>query len=127
MAKQVAGEPVPGSGVAVGEGRHGRGVFATRRFAKGDPVEVCPTLRLPDSEVTGSLGDYVFKSIEDDEVLLLLGFGMLYNHSAEPNLEYFQDDPDTITFVAARAVRAGEELTIDYGEEWWSLRGLVPD
>jgi hypothetical protein len=24
-------------------------------------------------------------------------------------------------------VRPGEELTIDYGDEWWETRGLEPD
>jgi hypothetical protein len=102
-------------------------VFATRRFAAGDPVEVCPTLALPDADVGGLLGDYVFKSGEEDEVLLLLGFGMLYNHSAEPNLEYVEEEPGTITFLATRAVVPGDELTIDYGGEWWETRGLEPD
>jgi len=115
------------AGVAVGRGRHGRGVFATRRFAEGESVEVCPTLQVPDSDVSGTLGDYVFGSFDDGEVVLLLGFGMLYNHSPSPNLEYFQDDPEMITFVATRAIKRGEELTIDYGAEWWEQRGLEPD
>ena len=32
-----------------------------------------------------------------------------------------------ITYVTTRDVEAGEELTIDYGEEWWSTRNLEPD
>jgi hypothetical protein len=118
---------VIGRGLAVREGRHGRGVFATRRFEKGDPLESCPTLELPDAQVVGQLADYVFGTGDDDQVLLLLGFGMLYNHSAKPNAEYIEDGPRTITFVATRTVEPGDELTIDYGEEWWETRGLQPD
>ena len=82
------------AGLEIKEGRHGRGVFATRHFDKGDSVESCPTLELPADQVVGRLNDYVFGSNEgEDEVLLLLGFGMLYNHSAEPNLEYVQEEP----------------------------------
>jgi SET domain-containing protein len=115
-------------GLEIKEGRHGRGVFAARRFDKGEPVESCPTLELPSSQVTGLLNDYVFGSNEgEDQVLLLLGFGMLYNHSAEPNLEYVQDEPNVITFVTIKPVEAGEELTIDYGEEWWETRNREPD
>jgi hypothetical protein len=114
------------SGLTVKQGPHGRGVFATRRFLKGELVERCHTVQLADSEVTGRLGDYVYKSVKDGDVLLVLGYGMLYNHSADPNVEYAQDDPSTITFLARRTLRPGDELTIDYGEDWWETRGLRP-
>jgi hypothetical protein len=116
-----------GSGIEVRGSRYGRGVFATRRFAKGRAVEVCPTLPLPDGDVSGLLSDYVFKSLAEGEVLLILGYGMLYNHSTEPNLEYVQESADTMTFVALKAIRPGDELFIDYGEEWWDTRSLAPD
>jgi len=32
-----------------------------------------------------------------------------------------------VTFVALRPVEPGEELTIDYGEEWWATRNREPD
>ena len=115
-------------GLEIRDGRHGRGVYAARPFAKGESVESCPTLELPGDTVTGRLGDYVFGSAEDEnEVILLLGYGMLYNHSYEANCEYVQEGPRVITFVTLRDVEAGEELTIDYGEEWWSTRNLEPD
>ena len=113
-------------GIEVREGRHGRGVFATRRFRKGEVVERCPTIELPDADVGGLLGDYVYNSVADGDVLLVLGYGMLYNHSGEPNVEYVQDEPTTIEFLALRAIAAGEELTIDYGREWWDTRDLEP-
>jgi len=116
-----------GSGVTVGHGPHGRGVFATRSFAKGEVIEACPTVELADADVRGRLNDYVFTSVSDGDVLLVLGHGMLYNHSPEPNVEYVQHDPSTITFRALRKVRPGDELTIDYGEEWWDARGIDPD
>jgi len=115
-----------GSGVTVGEGPHGRGVFATRAFASGEVVESCPTVELADADVTGRLNDYVFSSVNEGDVLLVLGLGMLFNHSPEPNLEYVQDDPATIVFRTVRKVRSGDELTIDYGDEWWETRGLEP-
>ena len=116
-----------GSGLTVKLGLHGRGVFATRRFREGESVESCPTVEIADDEVTGRLRDYVFTSLTGGDVLLVLGHGMLYNHSPNPNVEYFQDEPSMITFHALRVVRPGDELTIDYGEEWWETRGLKPD
>ena len=114
-------------GIEIKEGPYGRGVFATRDFAKGESVESCPTLELPEDTVTGRLGDYVFGSAEDEhEVILLLGYGMLYNHSYEANCEYVQEAERVITFVTLRPVDVGEELYIDYGEEWWATRNQEP-
>ena len=114
------------NGLEVKRGRRGRGVFATRRFAKGELIESCPTVQLADGDVTGRLGDYVYLSVNEGDVLLVLGYGMLYNHAARPNVEYVQDEPSTMQFHALRAVAPGEELTIDYGEDWWATRGLRP-
>jgi uncharacterized protein len=102
-------------------------VFATRRIPAGGLVERCPTLELPDADVSGLLRDYVFSSVNDGNVVLVLGYGMLYNHSADANVEYVQDDATTIEFYAVRAVEPGEELTIDYQGEWWASRGRRPD
>ena len=49
------------------------------------------------------------------------------NHSYEPNCEYVQEEPRVITFVTIKPVKPGDELTIDYGEEWWSTRNRKPD
>ena len=111
-------------GLAVREGPRGRGVFATRTFEKGETVEVCPTVEI--SEGGGDLADYLFESTNEGMFLVVLGFGMLYNHSAEPNVDYYQDDGSTLEFVALRRIERGEELTISYGDEWWSARGETP-
>jgi uncharacterized protein len=111
-------------GLVVREGPRGRGVFATRTFAEGETVEVCPTVEI--SEGGGDLADYLFESTNEGMFLVVLGFGMLYNHSSEPNLEYFQENEAALAFVAQRRIEKDDELTISYGDEWWSARGETP-
>ena len=109
----------------------GRGVFARRPIRKGELIEKVPMLVLPAEEYHDSLGgtslaNYCF-NWQEGTVALALGYGSLYNHSPKPNLEYVQDDPQTVTFLASRTIEPGDELTIDYGEEWWSTRNKEPD
>ena len=111
-------------GLVVREGPRGRGVFANRTFAEGETVEVCPTVEI--SQGGGDLADYLFESTTEGRFLVVLGFGMLYNHSAEPNVDYYQEDASTLEFIAQRPIESGEELTISYGDEWWSARGETP-
>ena len=113
--------------VEVGHGRLGRGVFAVRAIEAGQTIEVCPTLEVPAADVSGRLLDYVFESGTDAEAsVLMLGYGMLYNHSASPTAEYVEHGDGEVAFLALRDIEPGEEVTIDYGEEWWSTRELTP-
>lgn len=112
--------------IRVGTGRLGRGVFATRAIRADETIEVCPTLELADSDISGALGDYLLKSAYDESIVILMfGYGMLYNHATEPNAEY-REHEDGIAFVALREIELDEEITISYGDEWWQTRDLTP-
>jgi hypothetical protein len=111
--------------VYVSRGWRGRGVFAGRAFRKGEIVERCPTITVPEGEVSGKLMNYVFQP-DDGYVLVVLGYGMLYNHSSRPNLEWVQTDRAVVTFTTKRAIKRGEELTHDYTRQWWEARDRRP-
>jgi hypothetical protein len=111
-------------GIVVGRGRRGRGVFAARRFREGDVVERCPAVLLDDADVDGKMRDYVFGARPKGKVLLVLGYAMLYNHSPSPNLYHRTAGRLTIEFVALRDIEKGEELTHDYGPDYWNDRDI---
>jgi hypothetical protein len=113
-------------GIGFRRGRRGRGVFALRDFSEGEVVETCPTVVVDDEDVEGAARHYVFSARQPGKLLLVLGYGMLYNHAAEPNLFHRSAGRLLIEFVALRDIAAGEELTHDYGSEYWADRNIDP-
>src|SRR4051812_34789070 len=96
----------------------GRGVFARRPIRKGEVIERVPVLILEEEDyrkgMDGTLlAGYVF-AWGEGQIALALGYGSLYNHSFKPNARYQHVPPRTKQFVALRAIRAGEEVTVNY-------------
>jgi SET domain-containing protein len=109
----------PGVAVGPSPGR-GRGVFATRRFAPNDIIEVCPVIALSEADArkldaTG-LYDYYFGWGKDGkQAAIALGYGSLYNHSFTANAQHRKNAADnTVAVVAVREIAPGEEISIRY-------------
>ena len=73
----------------------GRGVFAGRRYRKGEVIEVCPVVPLTRREEQkcrgGVLDRYFFAWNEPGfTVAVVLGLGMVYNTSPDPNARFTQ-------------------------------------
>lgn len=98
----------------------GRGMFAIADIMNGEIIEVCPVLetRTEDYEKLKAtrLRDYYFIWNEKPKkVVISLGYGALYNHSYEPNATYKKNvEAGTITFVAIKDIKSGEEITVNY-------------
>lgn len=98
----------------------GRGVFASADIAEGEVIETCPILEVPPEDYdhlkTTTLRNYYFMWGEDEkQAVICLGYGSLYNHSYEPNATYKKDvEAKTITFIAIKAIKAGEEINVNY-------------
>lgn len=107
----------------------GRGVRAKKNFKKGEAVEVAPFIYV-DNIDKSEVSNYVFTSLtQTNKFIFPLGFATLYNHSDDPNCEYFlreaQDDNITkqfMIFAAKNEIKKGDELTISYGTNWWKQR-----
>jgi SET domain-containing protein len=95
----------------------GRGVFAIKPIPKGAVVERVPVVLVPINDLVDGLKNptlnkyfYVWTKTH---VAICLGYGLLYNHSYEPNAVY-EHGAHTMTFRARRDVAADEEITINY-------------
>jgi SET domain-containing protein len=108
--------------------RHGRGVFAARRFRKGETLERCPVLTVSARECsvleTTVVGSYLYE--RGRGAAIALGLGSLLNHSFEPNAACeLLEGEDVAVVRALRAIEPGEEVTILYCDEpdlWFDPR-----
>lgn len=103
-------------------GDYTRGVFATENIKKGTLLHKAPVLAYPNEQhehiEKTLLADYAFE-YGIGRTAILLGYGMLFNHSYTPNVTYEIDfDNETFDFYAYTDIEAGEEVLINYnGEE----------
>jgi hypothetical protein len=119
----------------------GRGVFAGRRFSRGELVEVAPVIvfnsecSLP-RVLANLLYNWEQQTGEPKTRAIALGFGSIYNHDNPANLTYRADAAArVIRYLAARDIAADEELTINYSasngsctsaQDNWFERHAVP-
>ena len=98
----------------------GRGVYTSSDLSAGDIIEIAHVIVLPAHEKAilhrTRLHDYYFDWGENGNSLAIaLGYGSLYNHSDNANVEFEPDHgTSVIRFTASADIDAGTELTIDY-------------
>ncbi|UOQ84468.1 SET domain-containing protein [Gracilibacillus salinarum] len=102
-------------------GDYTRGVFATQHIKKGQLLHEAPVLAYRNEEhehiEKTLLADYAFEYGLHHSAILL-GYGMLFNHSYEPNAMYeISFENHTFNFFAYRDIKAGEEIFINYNGE----------
>ena len=123
-------QQIPGLYIAETEKR-GRGVFCARDIEKGELIEMCPLIKIPNKqlEYIGKtvLYDYYFLlDDKDHSTCIALGYGSLYNHSPKPNAEVLMDADAELMYVEClENIQAGSEILISYSgksknmEELW--------
>lgn len=101
-------------------GAKGRGVFAARPFARGEPVVVGKAIHHPPKRTRMSVQVDWELHVEMDVPATLL------NHSCAPNLGARENRWCAYDFVALRDIAAGEELTFDYAMTEHELVAPLP-
>ncbi|HEY4527230.1 MAG TPA: SET domain-containing protein [Candidatus Paceibacterota bacterium] len=98
----------------------GKGLFAVESIKKGERILEYTGDRIPTKEANESDSRYLFEidktwTIDGPVPENIAGY---VNHSCDPNIEAVIED-GRIFYSAIRAIKSGEELTIDYGEEYF--------
>ena len=108
--------------VVRGSATNGRGVFATRPFAKGETIEICPVIPLSAADTAKLDGTHLYNYYfgwgpDNKSGAIALGFGSFYNHSYTPNAVYRKNLADeTIDFIALKYIASSEEIFIRYND-----------
>ena len=105
----------------VSDGEFNRGVFATEDIPKGTMFHQAPVIAYPNEQhehiEKTLLADYAFE-YGINHTAVLLGYGMLFNHSYHANADYeINFDNHSFDFFAHKDIKAGEEIFINYNGE----------
>lgn len=111
---------------------HGLGIFAAQDIKKGELVERCPMIPLAfraryhtDPQIYKYM--YAQPMCDCSECKnhgfifhMLLGYGMLYNHSDDPNSEWIFDWKQLFAnLIATKDISQKEEVFIDYEKKYF--------
>ena len=102
----------------------GIGVFTNTDLKKNTIIEVAPVIVMPKQDRLHIdqtlLHDYIFEwGDKHNQCCMALGYVPLYNHSYRSNCEYEMNyKMQIITVKTVRAIKAGEELSINYNGDW---------
>jgi uncharacterized protein len=98
----------------------GRGVFARVAIKKGELIERCPVIEIPEHDVASLsqsilLTYFYFFGKKKERIVVALGFGSIYNHTYTPNAKYKeQQEEQAIDFIAIADIQKDEEITVNY-------------
>jgi SET domain-containing protein len=115
---------VPTSKYRVGRSRTGLGLFAGKPFKKREHIVTYrgPLIANAEAERMEARGSrYLFEinsrwTIDGSS---RWNRARYVNHSCRPNAEAIERRGPTIVYVARRRIKAGEEITVDYGRDYF--------
>lgn len=100
----------------------GRGVFARVDIKKGEIIESCPVIEIPEHDASSvnesMLVTYIYYLGKNKERLMIaLGFGSVYNHTYLPNAKYKEKHKQKIIeFIAINEIKKNEEIIVNYSQ-----------
>ena len=101
-------------------GIHGKGLFSTVDIAEGSKIFVIEGEAISEEECIKREADgnvYIFWNKSNYIDTSMTNKIKYINHNCDCNCDVLENDEESLMLVAYRDIKAGEELTIDYGYE----------
>ena len=99
----------------------GYGVFAKKKFAPGDLIDVSICLVKPNEEWSTATEDYIFS--RGNYSAFALGNGGVFNHSNSPNARHeLTAKLKELHVFAVKNICVGDEIFISYGPNYFKTR-----
>jgi SET domain-containing protein len=100
----------------------GRGVFANDHIQSGEVLEECHFIELSETDfnnIDPILKEYVFTfPTGNKNNCVVLGCGMIYNHSLIPNAYWECDENKRLfRYIASKPIKKNSEIFINY-QKW---------
>jgi len=116
---------VPKSSYRIGRSKAGLGLFATRPFRKRQYIVTYRGRRIRNAEADklearGSRYMFEINSRWTIDGSRRWNKARYVNHSCRPNAEAIERRGPIIVYVARRRIKPGEEITVDYGKDYFS-------
>ncbi len=116
---------MPKSSYRIARSRAGLGLFATRQFRKREYIVTYRGRRIRNAEADrlearGSRYMFEINTRWTIDGSRRWNMARYVNHSCRPNAEAVERRGPIIVYVARRKIKPGEEITVDYGKDYFS-------
>ena len=92
-------------------------MFANSSIKEGDVIEECHCVFIGNHFNSDGINRYCYS--HNNVKMMVLGYGMIYNHSADNNSNFYYDEENNIQiFTAKRDILNGEEITVKYSDPY---------
>jgi SET domain-containing protein len=78
-----------------------------------------------DINFQGVILNYVFTSDNENKSVVVFGYGSIYNHQDDYDVEWEIKNGNTMIITAIKDIPKGKEIYNNYGDEYWEERNDI--
>ncbi len=114
-------EPLPPETLKIRRGLSGLGLISLKSIKKGQTIVEYIGKRVNDAKADTLSNRYIFEVKKNVNIdgSSHKNLARYVNHSCKPNCDYSIRKSGRVFYYALKRIQAGEELTVDYGKEYF--------